>query len=258
MFVIIVYDDAWLCFREFCVLAAALGLPEREMSRFAFIICVAWTEFSVDRNGRPKPSPRCTEFISPRNNKNARRQSSRYALMPRLALAYVNTWFSLFNLEFRFAEFVEGKSHLSDREVLDYETSELAPDDADPWTDDESDDEWITSSSQLPTLVEMFWKILNWWFRRYAPYKCVYSTYFFKKYTQRISRTKMHAKNFRCIYVLPCTKKQNKKSRIQRTCYIIMCASVRFKVGKKRERSWGSGWDHSSWSYINNEEWEGY
>lgn len=40
----------------------------------------------------------------------------------------------------RFAEFVEGKSHLSDREVLDYETSTLVP--SDNMTDDESDEDY--------------------------------------------------------------------------------------------------------------------
>lgn len=40
----------------------------------------------------------------------------------------------------RFAEFVEGKSHLSDREVLDYETTAYRENET--WTDDESDEEW--------------------------------------------------------------------------------------------------------------------
>ena len=41
---------------------------------------------------------------------------------------------------FRFAEFVEGQSHLSDNEMLDYETATILPD----LTDDESDEsEWI-------------------------------------------------------------------------------------------------------------------
>lgn len=35
---------------------------------------------------------------------------------------------------FRFAEFVEGKSHLSDNEVLDYETATLIPRESETWT----------------------------------------------------------------------------------------------------------------------------
>jgi hypothetical protein len=47
--------------------------------------------------------------------------------------------FFLFLLKNRFAEFVEGKSHLSDREVLDYETTAYRENET--WTDDESDEE---------------------------------------------------------------------------------------------------------------------
>ena len=57
-----------------------------------------------------------------------------------------STSFVFLLLFFRFAEFIEGQSHLSDREVLDYESEPLLPDDdgdddaAATWTDDESDD----------------------------------------------------------------------------------------------------------------------
>lgn len=43
-------------------------------------------------------------------------------------------------LEIRFAEFVEGSSHLSDREVLDYETTSFMPD-SETLTEDESSEE---------------------------------------------------------------------------------------------------------------------
>lgn len=92
----------------------------------------------VDRM-RTKPSPRCIEFVStpPKNNRN--RRSSRYAACGfyRMDLLIPFRFFlSPFN---RFAEFVEGKSHLSDREVLDYETTAYR--ESETWTDDESDEE---------------------------------------------------------------------------------------------------------------------
>ncbi|XP_046453603.1 nuclear envelope integral membrane protein 1-like isoform X2 [Daphnia pulex] len=52
-----------------------------------------------------------------------------------------NAWKTMNRLKdpLRFAEFVEGKSHLSDREVLDYETTAYR--ESETWTDDESDEE---------------------------------------------------------------------------------------------------------------------
>ncbi|XP_046639191.1 nuclear envelope integral membrane protein 1-like isoform X3 [Daphnia pulicaria] len=93
------------------------GLKElREFSRSPQ--CNAWKTMNRLKDPlrmRTKPSPRCIEFVStpPKNNRN--RRSS------------------------RFAEFVEGKSHLSDREVLDYETTAYR--ESETWTDDESDEE---------------------------------------------------------------------------------------------------------------------
>nr|CAH0110531.1 unnamed protein product [Daphnia galeata] len=92
------------------------GLKElREFSRSPR--CNAWKTMNQLKDPlrmRPKLSPRCVEFVStpPKNNRN--RRSS------------------------RFAEFVEGKSHLSDREVLDYETTAYR--ESETWTDDESDE----------------------------------------------------------------------------------------------------------------------
>lgn len=54
-------------------------------------------------------------------------------------LLFKSLLFSLF-FTCRFAEFVEGKSHLSDRELLDYETTALMPTDNN-LTDDESEDD---------------------------------------------------------------------------------------------------------------------
>jgi len=73
--------------------------------------CDAWKTIRrlKDPMSKDKKSvnPRCVEFFSPR-----RKRSS------------------------RFAEFVEGQSHLSDNEMLDYETATILPD----LTDDESDE----------------------------------------------------------------------------------------------------------------------
>ncbi|XP_057375932.1 nuclear envelope integral membrane protein-like isoform X1 [Daphnia carinata] len=93
------------------------GLKElREFSKSPN--CNAWktiTRLKDPLRVRAKPSPRCVEFVStpPKNNQNRRLS--------------------------RFAEFVEGKSHLSDREVLNYETTAYR--ETETWTDDESDEE---------------------------------------------------------------------------------------------------------------------
>lgn len=109
--------DVWLCFLYICQVSDN---------------CMGF----VDR-ARSKGSPRCVEFLSTHANKSRSRRSSRYNA---LWLTRVN-FFLIADFLFRFAEFVEGKSHLSDREVLDYETSALIPRETDTWTDDESDDE---------------------------------------------------------------------------------------------------------------------
>ena len=89
---------------------------------------------------RSKASPRCVEFLSTQSNKSRSRRSDRYeGFWFSCAQCSVNIFRTRFFLSFsfRFAEFVEGQSHLSDREVLDYEI----PRETDTWTDDESDDE---------------------------------------------------------------------------------------------------------------------
>ncbi len=68
-------------------------------------------------------------------------------------------WLILFRFFFsllfnRFAEFVEGKSHLSDREVLDYETTAYR--ESETWTDDESDEEWNSEDDQLNARNKLF------------------------------------------------------------------------------------------------------